>query len=692
MRRCVLVWLCVSAWTLPAAGGPKELRALAGARVRVTWVQDLDKHGRDVFARGRNLRLMACDSDDGRGERVLLGGPGSFVRPRITPGGDRVVFSDRTTGKTCVVGFDGSGRRDVCDGIVMDVWRDPADGSEWVFVGTKRGRGKGTTFSRVERVRLEKPGTRRVVWERTNVSADGFGVSADGRMASGLLPWPSAERMDLAGRTHEKYGRGCWTCLAPDNSYLAWVFDGPHRGVRVHDMTGGAWKVDVSGCEGVRGFEVYHPRWSNHVRLLAVTGPYLGKGGKPGGNRIGHGGSAVEVHVGRFSEDLRRVEQWVRVTRNRRGDFYPDVWVAGGEKASLPRRVAPRPVEPPRPEKPVGEFDDWPGSPAGLVFCWQDAKGANRVPAEGDEPIPCRLRARGRVRFGRFYDMLLADGAFLAEDADERVLNACRATGELTVEAVLTPADLKQSGPARIVTFSESPSSRNFTLGQQGDRLVFRLRTPSNGSNGCNSEPKLCRLEADRPHHVIVSYADGRLACYLNGKRVYAGRDIRGSFANWTKQHLLFGDEWTADRDWRGRLEGVAIYCRAVGPDEARKKHELYARRLADRKPARTVEVTARLVEATATPSPEAIQPYVRCLAVYTYEIATVHRGRCASRRIGVAHWVILDGKRLGFRRKVGRSYRMTLEDMGDHPQIDNERLVSDEPYLDLDMYVEAAP
>ncbi len=70
---------------------------------------------------------------------------------------------------------------------------------------------------------------------------------------------------------------------------------------------------------GVDGHDVYHPRWSNYRRLFVMTGPYTitGKGANP----IYGGGEQVDVHVGRFFEDLKAVEDWARVTASGQADF-----------------------------------------------------------------------------------------------------------------------------------------------------------------------------------------------------------------------------------------------------------------------------------------------------------------------------------------------------------------------------------
>ena len=83
--------------------------------------------------------------------------------------------------------------------------------------------------------------------------------------------------------------------------------------------------MNINGAPGIDGYEVYHPRWSNHPRIMAMTGPY--KVGS-GSNRIAGGGREVEIYVGRFNANFTAIESWWRVTNNDRGDFFPDVWLS----------------------------------------------------------------------------------------------------------------------------------------------------------------------------------------------------------------------------------------------------------------------------------------------------------------------------------------------------------------------------
>jgi len=215
---------------------------------------------------------------------------------------------------------------------------------------------------------------------------------------------------------------------------------------------------------------------------------------------------------------------------------------ANPPNASVPR-PAPRPAAPPRPRSETDKLHDapvpkltatWPGNLDGAVFCWQTAKAPNRhAIAAGKPALVCRVAPRGAAKFDAAGRMDVANGAMLAEGADERLLTACRQSHQLAVEARIAPASGRQTGPARIVSFSTDGYHRNFTLAQEGDKLLFRLRTPRTGVNGMNPETTLCTIRPGRDHHVIVSYSPGRLCCYLDGRRVLDADRVTGDFSTW---------------------------------------------------------------------------------------------------------------------------------------------------------------
>lgn len=316
-----------------------EVRALTGAQTRVVWVQG---DGTDPRAQGDQLVLMGLDTDDGRGERVILGERQSYVKPLVTPRGTRIVFSTRALPgppEVFIVGWDGTNLRKLADGIGLAVWENPLDDSEWIYLGTAN---KGYDSAAVVRFPIDAPDRRELVWDKSLVGMDTFQVSADGRHAGGLFPWPEAAVATLPNGTLTKLGEGCWTALTSARGPLFWYFDGAHRNLTMVDVaTDGRWMVNINTAPGFDGAEVFHPRWTNHSRFLTISGPY----NQGGPNQARTGGKQAEVYLGRFSADYTSVEEWARVTANSGGDSYPDVWVDAG-RSPHPRR--PRgPVGPP---------------------------------------------------------------------------------------------------------------------------------------------------------------------------------------------------------------------------------------------------------------------------------------------------------------------------------------------------------
>ncbi len=313
----------------------------------------------------------------------------------------------------------------------------------------------------------------------------------------------------------------------------------------------------------------------------------------------------------------------------------------------------------------------WPSDRDQALFVWGTAQHDNLVTA-GDVDRAYNVLPRGRARLDRNFAMAVGGGAFLAPDVDDTMLRDLTATNRLSVEAVVRPGERLQDGPARIVSFSTDGSSRNFTLAQQDDELVFRLRTPDTGANGSSPETPLCAVSTDSYTHVLVTYSPGRLVCYRDGVKVVDTDRVRGDFRNWEPQHVVFGDEWRDDRDWAGALEGVAIYSRVLDAAEAEANYEAYRRILESRKPTRETEARVRLLARSQVPRLADIQPYREALVVYEYDVEAVNRGTDVSGRIRVAHWAILDGETLAAADwDDGEAHRLRLEPYEDNPQLE---------------------
>ena len=158
-----------------------------------------------------------------------------------------------------------------------------------------------------------------------------------------------------------------------------------------------------------------------------------------------------------------------------------------------------------------------------------------------------------------------------------KVIDACMATNEITIEAWIKPSSYEQGGPARIVTCSFDGSFRNFTLGQDvtspSKGYQIRLRTPVAGLNGSD-----VRLQ-DPPDTVVLDKvsklvysrnAAGEAKFYIDGTEV-ASKQIDGDFSNWdTSYQLALANEIPqgGTRLWLGELHYVAIYSEALTPDQ----------------------------------------------------------------------------------------------------------------------------
>ncbi|UCC63179.1 MAG: LamG domain-containing protein [Anaerolineae bacterium] len=155
-----------------------------------------------------------------------------------------------------------------------------------------------------------------------------------------------------------------------------------------------------------------------------------------------------------------------------------------------------------------------------------------------------------------------------------KLIEAAKASNEITFEAWVKPADAAQGGPARIVTLSVDTHERNFTLGQDGKHYQTRLRATPTDLNGTEQALEAGEVVTDDLSHLVYARdVSGRARFYLNGVEV-GSRNVRGSFSNWDDGYRFgLGNEFTLDRPWRGELHLVAIYDRALGQAEVEQNY-----------------------------------------------------------------------------------------------------------------------
>ncbi len=696
--RILLLGCLLPALSLRAADTPATASAIAGGdvRLRLAWCQDPGNDVADAAVHGHPARLMALDTADGRGERALLPEAETYAKPLLTPDGAQVVFTHWRERTVYRVGFDGAGLRALAEGAALAVWRDARTETDWVYAGHVAGGVEpliNVPIVAVRRFRLDKPEISEPVWTQTPVHMDNFQVSADGRSAGGQFPWPSAGVAALPDGGWAKFGDGCWPSLAPPPERLLWIFDGAHRNLSLfHTTTREHWVANINQAPGIGGFEVYHPRWSNHARFLAMTGPY--KAGE-GDNRIRFGGRDVELYVGRFAADFKAVEHWTRITSNACADFFPDLWV---DRATAPPD-APAAADPAA--GTAGIFPaagpPWPVAADGLVYLWQNRARENTFtdPA-ARQTHACRAEPRGRARFGRQFEMAPAGGAFIAEGGAGPLAARCIASGQLALELLLTPDPRAARRFLPIAGYAHPAGGWNFVLGQDGRQLVFLLRA---GPGKPDTRIPLGPLPDNRPRHVTVSCLASNAAWFLDGAP--AGSRDGLAAGDWQDGPLVFGNAWRRDYPvedagedgWRGTLEHVAISARWIGPGEARKAFLASTAGRATRPaPPPAASVEARLLAWPRIPDPASIAPYRRALAVGQYRVERVTAGACAHPDLLVARWVILDARPLrAAAARTGDVQRLRIEPFADRPELEGERLVQDSDRYDLPLYFDAS-
>ena len=659
-----------------------ELRDFTGVQTRVVWVQDAGETA-CVFSERPTLRLMGFDTDDGKGERPILPAIGWYAKPQLTADGQRVVFADWADHSINVVNFDGTGRRlivkDVASWDSTAVWTDPRSDVTWTYASINEKRGDQLVFT-IRRYQIDHPEVNELVWDKSPVSM--FMMNGDGRFASGGVGAGGNTPQGVLALPNNYFAQragGCWPSMSPDNSLRSWVFTGNHRSIHFCVTTdlrtgkGYTYGVEFNKSPGltVSGQqEMYHPRWSNDVRFLSLGAPFEQWNYEAEAKIPMAVAEKVEIYVGKFTEDLKGIERWVQVTNNNHGDYWADTWIkpavwppawanTSGPAATEADSTATR-AEPDR---------------TAQVFVWTTGADNNQIIDPRTGAIrQCMGRMRDAARYGRDFVMDLTAGAFVPDATAKPWLEAVQAGNAFAVEAVLTPPAFSSSGEGMVLAFADDLETGNVVLSQRGDMLSLRLK-------GRTGEPlPLVRLPRDRASHVVVSYAPGKLAVFVNGQRVLLGNSPDVAVSSWTAQQVIFGDAVRSGHNWPGLLEGIGLFGREIGQAEARQRFEAQQARSAGRKA--TIElaiVEAKLTGVCAAADPQGIAPYKRCLSVQQFEVVKTIEGDLADKVISVAQWSVLDGRVVPeyLEFKAGETYRLALERWADHPEQESERMIS---------------
>ncbi|MCI0533677.1 MAG: Ig-like domain-containing protein [Verrucomicrobiales bacterium] len=220
-------------------------------------------------------------------------------------------------------------------------------------------------------------------------------------------------------------------------------------------------------------------------------------------------------------------------------------------------------------------------TPAGrqVLYKFQEGSGGtiNDVSGTG-APLNLAVSNPSAVRWLQGGGLAVDSPVLIASaDAATKVIESCKSSNEITIEAWITPANVTQAGPARVVSLSQDTLNRNFTLGQQAADYQTRLRTTDTGNNGSNpSVTAAGTVKTALSHVVYTRAASGEVKLYLDGVAQTISIDtITGDFSNWnSSMRLALANELTSDRPWLGELHLVAIYSRALAAVEVKQNFD----------------------------------------------------------------------------------------------------------------------
>ncbi len=213
-------------------------------------------------------------------------------------------------------------------------------------------------------------------------------------------------------------------------------------------------------------------------------------------------------------------------------------------------------------------------------YQFKTGTGSVAYDTSGIEPA-LDLNFNGDVNWVGGWGIKFGNGRAQGNTADSKKLyDLITATGEYSIETWVTPANVTQEGPARIISYSGGKESRNFTLGQTLYNYEHLLRTSNTNANGT---PSLTTDDADEDlqaslQHVVINYdpVEGR-KIYVNG--VYtddADTIAPGTFQDWDPSFaLILGNETSGDLPWAGTIRMLAIHNRVLNQAQITQNYEI---------------------------------------------------------------------------------------------------------------------
>jgi hypothetical protein len=211
---------------------------------------------------------------------------------------------------------------------------------------------------------------------------------------------------------------------------------------------------------------------------------------------------------------------------------------------------------------------------AGLILLYAFDEGSGSTVADQSGVLPnhdLTIADPGNVAWSVDHLEINAATALSTAGAATKLVARAQASGELTIEAWIKPADVTQGGPARIITMSTDPWVRNFMLGQETNTYAARFRADgeTDWDNGSPTVFTTAGTATTALTHVVHTHgSDGAEVLYIDGVENQTFMRM-GGLSQWDDAYpIIVANEGTNDRTWLGELHLIAVYDRALDAGE----------------------------------------------------------------------------------------------------------------------------
>jgi len=211
-------------------------------------------------------------------------------------------------------------------------------------------------------------------------------------------------------------------------------------------------------------------------------------------------------------------------------------------------------------------------------YQFKTGEGVIAYDTSGVEPA-ANLSLQGDISWVTGWGLQITSGRAQASTQNSaKLAQLISATGEMSIEAWVVPANVVQEGPAAIVSYAGSSSERNFTLGQSQYNYDFLLRSDSADFAGL---PALSTADADEVlqatlQHVVLTQDP------VNGRRIYVNGQDTGvrqpadAIRNWDSSYaLIVGNEANGNRQWQGTVRLLAVHNKALSAAQIQQNYDI---------------------------------------------------------------------------------------------------------------------